>query len=100
MTEKLHARPQKDDETEAPPSSGASGFLGDNFVKKKRNLDELDEFSTESEVADVFKVSRYTLALWRTQGKGPLFRKFGQAVRYYRDDLIEWANASVRTHTD
>lgn len=94
-------RPSMDEPLEAPPStSGASGVLEDNFVKKKRNLVDLDEFSTAAEVAEVLKLSTYTLALWRTQGKGPRYRKFGQAVRYERDDLIEWANCSLRTHTE
>lgn len=94
-------RPSMDEQPEAPPStSGASGVLDDNFVKKKRNLADLDEFSMAAEVAEVLKVSTYTLALWRTQGKGPRYRKFGQAVRYHRDDLVEWVNDSIRTHTD
>lgn len=100
MIAKPDKRPSIDEQPEAPPStSGASGVLEDNFVKKKHNLMDLDEFSTEAEVAEVLKISRYTLALWRTQGKGPRFRKFGQAVRYQRDDLIAWADDSIRTHT-
>ncbi len=31
-----------------------------------------------------------TLANWRTQGKGPKFRKIGGKVRYHIDDVVEW----------
>ncbi len=35
-------------------------------------------------------ISPGTLAIWRTQGKGPMFLKLGGAVRYDPDALTEY----------
>lgn len=40
-----------------------------------------------------------TLAKWRTEGRGPTFRKFGGRVRYAVADLDAWAAAGARIST-
>ena len=53
----------------------------------------------EDAVAEVLDVSVSTLRRWRTQGKGPVFRKLNGAVRYAADDLMEFANKHARSST-
>jgi hypothetical protein len=36
-----------------------------------------------------------TLQNWRIAGRGPRYRKFGDAVRYSINDLQRWADAQV-----
>jgi len=40
-----------------------------------------------------------TLEVWRCQGKGPAFKKFGRLVRYSRADVAAWIEQQTRTHT-
>lgn len=40
-----------------------------------------------------------TLEVWRVQGKGPAFVKFGRAVRYRIADLERWIDQQARQHT-
>lgn len=40
-----------------------------------------------------------TLAKWRTEGRGPTFRRFGGRIRYAVVDLDTWAAAGARTST-
>jgi hypothetical protein len=55
-------------------------------------------FLNESAAADYLGLSPATLARWRSRGEqGPVFRKFGGAVRYAVADLEAYANgAEVR----
>ncbi len=46
-----------------------------------------DQLLTEKEAAAVLRLSPSTLTRWRWANKGPLFRKFGGAVRYAQSDL-------------
>jgi len=40
-----------------------------------------------------------TLAKWRTEGRGPIHRRFGGRIRYAVADLDAWADAGARTST-
>jgi excisionase family DNA binding protein len=42
---------------------------------------------TEAEVAQRLSVSAPTLRSWRHRGVGPVFRRFGRAVRYMERDV-------------
>ena len=42
---------------------------------------------TEAEAAALLKVSEKTLPSWRSNGKGPNYRKIGSSVRYKISDL-------------
>jgi predicted DNA-binding transcriptional regulator AlpA len=49
------------------------------------------ELLTDLEVAGALKMSRQTLANWRSDGRGPRFVKIGpRIVRYHRADLEAW----------
>lgn len=51
------------------------------------------------EAAQVLGLSHITLEIWRFQGKGPLFRKIGRAVRYAETDLNDFINQGLRSKT-
>lgn len=52
-------------------------------------------FFTEAETAAYLGISQATLARWRWKADcGPVYRKFGGAVRYAKADLDTYAAAS------
>ncbi|CCQ74495.1 AlpA family transcriptional regulator [Magnetospira sp. QH-2] len=53
----------------------------------------------EAEVAEMLAIKTSTLRRWRWEGKGPKFRKIGEAVRYHPDDVEEYVEAGTRTST-
>lgn len=52
-----------------------------------------------TETADLLGLKPNTLEIWRTQGKGPKFRKIGRAIRYVEADVIAWLDAQTCTST-
>ncbi len=44
----------------------------------------------EKDVAEVFRISRQTLRVWRMNGRGPIFIRVGRCIRYRREDLDVW----------
>jgi hypothetical protein len=56
-------------------------------------------FFTVVEAAQFLRVSMVTLGRWRTEGRGPHFRKFGRRVIYAKADLLEWADGQSRAST-
>ena len=56
------------------------------------------DFVGTNEAAKIIDSTPGTMAVWRHQGKGPKFCKFGRNVRYYRPHLMEYAmNRCVRS---
>ena len=50
------------------------------------------ELLTPAEAARLLRVSKATLATWRTQARGPKYRKLGERmVRYTAEDVLAWA---------
>jgi predicted DNA-binding transcriptional regulator AlpA len=54
---------------------------------------------TIQEVAEILGIKTNTLAIWRIQGKGPIFRKIQNAVRYSEADVEAFINAAARHST-
>jgi predicted DNA-binding transcriptional regulator AlpA len=50
----------------------------------------LETLLDEKELARLIRVSIGTLRYWRSEGRGPRFRKVGQLVRYAPSDISEW----------
>lgn len=48
-------------------------------------------YLNETDTAAYLAVAPKTLSRWRWSGKGPVFRKFGSAVRYSVADLEAYA---------
>jgi hypothetical protein len=44
-------------------------------------------------------MGKWTLEAWRVRGKGPMFHKYGRAVRYYKSDLDAYRAKSARRST-
>lgn len=57
------------------------------------------DFLTAPDVAELLKVRRQTLAVWRIKGLGPTFIKVGRAVRYRRADVDRWLDDRAMRHT-
>ena len=47
-------------------------------------------FICEAEVASIYGIPVKTLQNWRVFGRGPIYRKFGNSVRYDIADLETW----------
>lgn len=45
------------------------------------------QFLTRNEAAEYLNLKKTTLDAWATRGGGPMFCKFGRAVRYRKQDL-------------
>ena len=62
-------------------------------------MGEQKEFLTTGEAADFLTLKKNTLEIWRVKGGGPVYRQFGRAVRYHRDDLCAYAESSRKLNT-
>lgn len=54
-----------------------------------------DVWLTRKDVAARQKLEPKTLAQWASQGRGPVFHKFGGHCRYRLSDVIDWENAQI-----
>ena len=52
--------------------------------------DQGPEYLSTIQAADFLGVSKQSLALWRSDAKGPAFVRIGNVVRYTKNDLREW----------
>lgn len=57
------------------------------------------DFVDTKEAAKIIGSTPGTMDVWRHQGKGPKFCKFGRNVRYYRPHLMEYAMNRCVTST-
>ena len=64
-----------------------------------REHSESQLFLTDSEAANLLRVSVRTLQRWRLTGFGPPFRAFCGRRLYDRTDLLNWCGAQRRTST-
>jgi excisionase family DNA binding protein len=54
---------------------------------------------TVKEAAEYLRLSKATLDIWRTAGKGPRFIKAGKRVLYDSRDLDRWLDGNKRSST-
>ena len=54
---------------------------------------------TNTETAQLLGLKPNTLEIWRTQGRGPTFRKIGRAIRYAEADVLTWLDAQTCSST-
>ena len=60
------------------------------------NCNILINLQSEAESAEILRIKRHTLAVWRTRRFGPKFVKIGSKVYYRLEDLEEWIQSRVR----
>jgi predicted site-specific integrase-resolvase len=58
-----------------------------------------DPLMTEVDAARLLQVSLASVRRWRREGRGPVFRKLGRAVRYRPDDLSDFVASARRVST-
>ena len=56
-------------------------------------------FLDTQQAARMLGLSAKTLARYRVTGEGPVFHRFGNRIRYLRDDLKAWWEKRRRTST-
>lgn len=65
-------------------------------VTALRQVDNLPELATRSELAEFTGISVQTLARWAvSKTTGPSMTKLGGAVRYRKSDVLAWLAASA-----
>jgi len=79
----------------AKPATGVSNDSGTGVS----GADAAPVFLTTREASQFLRLSEVSLARWRTEGRGPAFRKFNRRVVYSRADLLSWADAQKRLST-
>jgi hypothetical protein len=57
------------------------------------------DFIDTAATAEILGIKKGTLEVWRHQGKGPEYCKFGSAVRYYKPTLGKYCIQSRRVST-
>jgi len=57
------------------------------------------DFIDTAMTAEILGIKKGTLEVWRHQGKGPEFCKFGRSVRYYKPTLGKYCTQSRRVST-
>ena len=53
------------------------------------------ELKTEAETADYLRISPATLKAWRRHKRGQVYLKLGRAIRYDKEALDAWLDASA-----
>ena len=53
----------------------------------------IESLLDDRDLARWIRVSVATLRYWRSEGKGPRYRKVGQLVRYAPSDVTDWLNS-------
>lgn len=56
---------------------------------------DFERLLTETQAADLLRLSSRTLQAWRSQDVGPEYVKAGRAIRYRRSALIDWMDRST-----
>jgi predicted DNA-binding transcriptional regulator AlpA len=64
-----------------------------NFEGREAGSRQIEALLDERDVARWIRVSVATLRYWRSEGKGPRYRKVGQLVRYAPSDVRDWLNS-------
>jgi len=58
-------------------------------------MDENQTYFTTREAAEFLRYAPATLAVWRCQGRGPVYTKGGGNIRYRRYDLENWMSLNA-----
>jgi excisionase family DNA binding protein len=67
-------------------------------IKHKEGFD-MDHIFKTREAAEYLTVKKSTLEAWRHFGGGPVYVKYGRAVRYRKEDLDQFIISRLRVNT-
>lgn len=69
----------------------------DEILGKATQLDLFTylDLLSEEQFAAAIGLQQQTLAVWRTEGKGPAYTKVGKSVHYRRSDIARWVDRQV-----
>ena len=59
----------------------------------------MEKLLKTKEVAEILGVAKQTVEYWRWRGGGPVYIKFGRAVRYRMSDIKAFIEAGVKANT-
>jgi predicted DNA-binding transcriptional regulator AlpA len=62
-----------------------------------RQLSDLPELSTRTDLAEFTKISAQTFARWAVEHKGPRITHLGSRVRYRKTDILTWLETSTNS---
>jgi predicted site-specific integrase-resolvase len=51
------------------------------------------------QAAAILDVKKSTMEAWRCRGGGPLFVRYGRAIRYREEDLSRFIESKIRSNT-
>jgi hypothetical protein len=68
-------------------------------MMKDALMNEATKFLNTEQAAEYLTLKPSTLEAWRSRGGGPVFLKFGGAVRYTLQDLDAYIDGRACTHT-
>lgn len=60
---------------------------------------ELPPLASPADLTRVLGIPKNTQNDWRSKGRGPKFLKIGRAVRYRREEVIEWLESQEYAST-
>jgi hypothetical protein len=63
-----------------------------------RNHPAEDKLLTIGEAAAIVRAPVATLRYWRHLGVGPCGFRVGRGLRYWRQDVLDWARRAARVH--
>lgn len=79
-----------------------ANFIEGVLLMKEKNKEPLfnpSGFIDTEAAARFLDLQKNTLEIWRYRGEGPVFHKFGRAVRYSMENLRAYADKSCRVST-
>lgn len=69
--------------------------IQEDYMASKTAAPAVPLATTEEVAAFLREVPKHTLEQWRSQGKGPKYRKVGRHVRYVWADVYAWVDAQA-----
>lgn len=64
-------------------------------MHNQRPSRDAESLLAEVYAADLLGLSSRTLQAWRSKNEGPPYVRVGRAVRYRRQDLLEWVSQNT-----
>lgn len=66
---------------------------------ERRSLRQEMGILSEGDLADLLDITKETLQVWRSEGKGPPFTRLGKSIFYRIQDFQNWVAGNVALST-